>query len=179
MNEMGFMDLSEYADCLQCRCTVDEGVLRRAYRAVWLRRTIVVAVCAVIVVALSFPARWLLNDLIANMVLFLGPGCLLLLLFQPRKRTKRALSRLGADRIEKLVICGDDALLLGEDEIGLQSEFPYDTLKRVYRSKDLRIVQTKAGKFTVLDATRFENGTEADFWALLKDKCPKVRQPKH
>ena len=48
----------------------------------------------------------------------------------------------------------------------------YSVVKRAVPYQRLILVFTQAKQFFTLDRTRFENGTEADFWRLMNEKCP-------
>ena len=51
---------------------------------------------------------------------------------------------------------------------------PYDQIAGIQRSKEGFQMLLKNNVFYILDPDRFENGTEADFWRLMNEKCPKA-----
>jgi len=74
----------------------------------------------------------------------------------------------------------DEALSAIRAGMGEQTRIPYDSMNAILPDKDHVILWTEAKQFVVLDLSRFENGTEADFWRLMKEKCshalPKSRR---
>ncbi len=59
------------------------------------------------------------------------------------------------------------------------ASFPYDQVERIQRSGDVLQMLLKNNVIYILAPGRFENGTEADFWALMREKCPKAVPKKH
>ena len=55
----------------------------------------------------------------------------------------------------------------------------YSVVKRAVPYQRLILVFTQAKQFFTLDRTRFENGTEADFWRLMNEKCPNAVPKKY
>ncbi|MBQ1678566.1 MAG: hypothetical protein II062_03405 [Oscillospiraceae bacterium] len=73
----------------------------------------------------------------------------------------------------------DVTLRFGEKEIVVDNSFNADSgrllyshIKKLKRCEDLIIIRTLARRAFTLDPTRFDNGTEADFWRLMCEKCP-------
>ena len=73
----------------------------------------------------------------------------------------------------------DVTLRFEEKEIAVENSFNADSgrllyshIKKLKRCEDLIIIRTLARRAFTLDPTRFENGTEADFWRLMCEKCP-------
>ncbi len=54
------------------------------------------------------------------------------------------------------------------------SSFPYDQIVSIQRSGDGLQMLLKNNVIYILDPDRFENGTEADFWRLMNEKCQKA-----
>ena len=54
------------------------------------------------------------------------------------------------------------------------ASFPYDQIGSIQRSGDGLQMLLKSNVIYILDPARFENGTEADFWKLMNEKCPKA-----
>ena len=48
----------------------------------------------------------------------------------------------------------------------------YSNFRRVKRYQDLILITTVIRKSFTLDPNGFQNGTEADFWRLMNEKCP-------
>ena len=55
---------------------------------------------------------------------------------------------------------------------GEPQHLPYSNFKKLTRGRDLIQIKTRATLVYTLDPARFENGTEADFWKLMMEKCP-------
>ena len=63
-----------------------------------------------------------------------------------------------------------------------ETQLAYASVKQLLLCDDLILLISQAKLIYTLDRTRFENGTEADFWRLMNEKCPqavpkKFRQP--
>ena len=63
-----------------------------------------------------------------------------------------------------------------------ETRLAYANVKKLLICDDLILLLSQAKLIYTLDRTRFENGTEADFWRLMNEKCPsavpkKYRQP--
>lgn len=52
------------------------------------------------------------------------------------------------------------------------SDNSYEDVVEIFRGKTTAALVTKDGRAFNLDPSRFENGTEADFWKLMNEKCP-------
>ena len=48
----------------------------------------------------------------------------------------------------------------------------YADFKKLRRGRDVILIRTFARMAYTLDPAGFENGTEADFWKLMNEKCP-------
>jgi len=55
----------------------------------------------------------------------------------------------------------------------------YDKVVRITKWKGHIFLHTSAQMLYMLDCARFENGTEADFWRLMNEKCPDAVPRKH
>ena len=60
-----------------------------------------------------------------------------------------------------------------------ENRYDYAIVRRLVPYKHLILLHTKARQFLMLDRTRFENGTEDDFWRLMNEKCPKAVPKKY
>ena len=162
---------------LSNRCVMDEATLRRTYRRIFRRNLLLfylgaglMAVFGLLLIALTgslspFPGFLLLA---AALYLFLG-------LRQPGKQARRQIARYeesgsGPDP-EVTVWFGEEALSARRAGMEEQTQISYDSMNAILPDKDRIILWTEAKQFVVLDTSRFENGTEADFWRLMKEKC--------
>ena len=55
----------------------------------------------------------------------------------------------------------------------------YGSVSRIIRGKQLLHIGLEGSSVGDLDPARFENGTEADFWRLMNEKCPKAVPKKY
>ena len=99
------------------------------------------------------------------------------------KAVKRSIQRLEETR---QVSGFDNAYYFMETEIldapdisADMTHVSYSVVKRLVPIQHLILVYTQAKQFFILDRTRFENGTEADFWKLMSEKCPRAVPKKY
>lgn len=65
--------------------------------------------------------------------------------------------------------------ILSESSISAdRTHLPYDKVTRIILWKGYIILRTTAQMLYILDGSRFENGTDEDFWKLMNEKCPKA-----
>lgn len=57
--------------------------------------------------------------------------------------------------------------------------FPYSSVKRLVPYQNLILVYSLTKKYFMLERDRFENGTEADFWRIMREKCPQAVPKKY
>lgn len=168
------------------RCVMDEATLRRTYRRIFRRNLLLfylgsglMAVFGLLLILLTgglspFPGFLLIA---AALYLFLG-------LRQPGKQARRQIARYeesgSAPNPEVTVWFREEELSAIRAGMGEQTRISYDSMNAILPDKDRIILWTEAKQFVVLDVSRFENGTEADFWRLMKEKCshalPKSRR---
>ena len=55
----------------------------------------------------------------------------------------------------------------------------YQNIGKILEDEPLILLKTRARQFYSLDRSRFGNGTEADFWRLMTEKCPNAVPKKH
>ena len=65
------------------------------------------------------------------------------------------------------------ANLRGEAEEPLH--MPYEKIKRVFADGRLIVIQTRSKNNIPLDREGFSNGTEEDFWRILRQKAPRAK----
>ena len=92
------------------------------------------------------------------------------------KAVKRSVQRLEETRqvsgFDNAYHFTETEILDAPDVSGDLRHLSYSVVKRLVPYQRLILVYTQAKQFFVLDRTRFENGTEADFWRLMNEKCP-------
>ena len=70
--------------------------------------------------------------------------------------------------------------ILSESSISSDSiHLPYGNVTRITEWRGYIILRTTAQMLYILDCARFENGTETDFWKLMKEKCPQAVPKKY
>lgn len=170
------------------RCRYEERTLRSSYRRIMLPRLILMYFYNAIMIAgfiyysiRFYPILPQVPPHIIVLLLFL----LLLVLFCVY-RTLRMVSstvRLELRRVEEQfqVPYFDETSFFCEEEIVTDStvrsdqrHLSYGSIQRIIRCRETIAILTKARRFSMLDPACFENGTEADFWELMKEKCPKA-----
>ena len=73
-----------------------------------------------------------------------------------------------------------DTEFIDKNDVGNdENHYDYAVVARLVPCKNLILLHTKAKQFLMIDRTRFENGTEADFWKLMNEKCPDAVPRKH
>lgn len=94
------------------------------------------------------------------------------------RSVKRTIQRL--EEIRHVTACEETIQFLeGEmlNAVSISSDAQhifYTSVKRLVPYRNLILVYTKARLFIMLDRSRFENGTEVDFWKQMNEKCPKA-----
>ena len=68
----------------------------------------------------------------------------------------------------------DEALQLEASVSADTPRLSYQFLKRILPCQNLILLRSRSKQFLILDRNGFENGTEADFWRLMNEKCPKA-----
>ncbi|MBR3077525.1 MAG: YcxB family protein [Oscillospiraceae bacterium] len=54
------------------------------------------------------------------------------------------------------------------------AQVPYAEFSRIRQTPGLILLFTDEKKMILLDPERFEKETEADFWRLMNEKCPRA-----
>lgn len=186
--------LEGFADCLQNRYLYEENSLTEAmtgFTRSLLRPGAFVAAGAVYLALLAAVIWFYFHGSRSETLLWefgaLTFSVMALLYYTfalwPRRSARLQLSRqrelYGSIPIEPCTIFTPDAVLgtneqLSSDVLRLQ----YGSLKRVAVTKKLIVLCTASRQLLILDKARFENGTETDFWRLLKEKRPDLKLPK-
>lgn len=60
-----------------------------------------------------------------------------------------------------------------------ETQLAYGSVKKIVLCDDLILLVSQAKLIYTLDRNSFENGTEADFWKLMNEKCPSAVPKKH
>lgn len=98
--------------------------------------------------------------------------------WMPKRRAKRTVQRaleLGQNAwSEVTAVFGGDSIATLNNQNSDKLSLRYEVLRRVTVFQDRIFLRTKGRQFLAVDPSRFENGTEEDFWRLLNQKCPKA-----
>ncbi len=169
-------------EALRNVCHVDKKVLRRTiHRLLRPRRILLLGFAGLFL--LVWGAYLLLVPQPRNLGIVIGLPALaavygLLALLGTRQNLRIVMKRLQENRQVKEYDC---AVEFGPEELSLRVSYsddllrlPYKSLRRVLETKDLLILTTKARLSYPLDPVRFVNGSQEDFWRLMKEKCPKA-----
>ena len=174
-------------DCLTNRCRVDEAKMRASARLSTRTQR-----CLDFIFAALAVAGGIYNllrcvragspgfSMILGTVALFGLG--IFLVRDGLTVADRAV-RLSLERRRQQGIPEDLEVILrfGPSEMEKENSFtrqpvalPYDQIAGIQRSRDGLQMLLKNNVFYILDPDRFEHGTEADFWRLMNEKCPKA-----
>ena len=159
------------------RCVMDEKTLQRVYGRIYHKNLLpfylgagVMAAFGVLLAVLTGGLSPFPVFLVAAAVVYLFMG-----LRQPRKQAKRQIQRYeaaGSGSSPEVTVWFDDELFCAQREgMAEQTDIPYPNVAAVYDLGDRIILWTNEKQYVVLDVARFENGSEDDFWALMREKC--------
>lgn len=91
------------------------------------------------------------------------------------KAVKRALQRTeelrGVREYDVILRFGEEEIAVGNSATDETGTLDYVEFKSIKRGEKLITIRTTTRTLCTLDPARFENGTEADFWALMNRKC--------
>ena len=158
------------------RCVMDERTLRKTYARLFRRQLLIFYVGAGLILAFSLLLIVMQGGL-SPMSAFLGIAAVVYLcigLRMPKKQARlqvRRYEETGLTAPEVAVRFEDEALIGRREGTDTDVSIAYYDLKSVLPAGDRTILWTLAKQFVVLDTARFENGTEADFWSLMREKC--------
>ena len=179
-------------DCLINRCRVDEAKMRASARlSTRTQRCLDFIFAALVIAAGIYNVLRLLkagtsgfSPVIGTAVLF---GLGIFLIRDGLTVADRAV-RLSLERRRQQGIPEDLEVTLrfGHSDMEKENNFthtpvslPYDQIVSIQRSGDGLQMLLKNNVFYILDPNRFEHGTEADFWRLMNEKCPKAVPKKY
>ncbi len=172
------------------RCVLNEKTLREAMRAA-MRSTPLLRILRVGEPILALLALGLLiwsliesqSDLavLRNVFMFIMIVYFYLqqFVFYPRKAVKNQLRRQisddGAAELENRLFFREEnvANLRGDAEVPLH--MPYGKIKRVFADGRLIVISTASKNTIPLDREGFSNGTEEDFWRLIRRLAPQAK----
>ena len=168
---------------LKNSCHVNRRVLRKAYNLILRPRTLLMLGLCLLMLAVwvlylaVVPAAeretWVTLALPILTIIYA-----VLALLTPGQYVRTLMKRLQESRqikeYESKLIFSPEELIVCFDYSQDQIRMPYKELRKVLVTKDLLLLKTKAKQFYLLDPQRFENGTEADFWKLMNQRCPKA-----
>lgn len=100
--------------------------------------------------------------------------CFLLPLLSCRRELRRIEEDYHTDSLETTLEFYPDEIRGSVSGAAHVTHTHYDDLKAVAKTGGLILLWSKARLFSIVDPARFENGTEADFWRLMNEKCPKA-----
>ena len=169
------------------RCKYNEEMVRRIYRRSMRLRRCVIWLAAVsllgyaVYYTVSYHEYWPDAPKLAilNLVLYaLAALYIFLGVTMARRAAKLYMRRL---REQRKLDAYEGTIAFYPEEISSRYDIAqdpthvgYENVKRILVDRGLILLRTKANVLLSLDAARFENGTEADFWKLMNEKCPKA-----
>lgn len=166
----------EASRILTNRCVMDEKTLRRTYARI-VRRTLAIfcggaglmMAIALLLIVLFRTVTPLSMVLLLGSVVYLTAG-----LRMPRKQARRQIRRYEqtGPSAPEVTVWFDEEELTGRREGSEElTHISYDSMKSILPDGNRIILWTEQKQYIVLDTARFENGTEADFWKLMIEKC--------
>ena len=167
------------------RCVMDEKTLRRTYGRIFRKNLMLFYIGAGLMAAFGLLLAVLLGGLGPFPVFLLIAAALYLFmgLRQPKKQAKRQIQRYeasGSSTSPEVTVWFDEEEFSAQREgMSEQTDIPYGGMNAIYDLGDRIILWTNAKQYVVLDPARFENGSAADFWQLMRENCawalPKTR----
>lgn len=166
------------------RCRTDKTALQKAYA--WTSRNTrrFLLICAAMMLLLAIFLLCLKGLEPLTVILLVGPVAYGILAFTlPARFTKLQLRRMEeifqADHADTTVEFHAEEIVNRRDGSDNSTRLRYTAIKTVAELPGLIILWTQGKQFILLDPTRFENGTEADFWKLMNEKCPQAVPKKY
>lgn len=169
------------------RYRFDADTLRASYRQVMGPTRLLQLGIAALILAAAVRYTVLYGSLFSESVtLILMVLFLYLLAFFEAFRALTAVNRAVKNSLKRMeaakgVTAYDVTLRFEDTEIVSESELSaepqrqsYANIKKLRRGKTLIQLRTRSRLVYTLDPSRFENGTEEDFWRLMKEKCPQA-----
>ena len=166
------------------RCRWDEASLKKGFA--WssrksTRQLLLLSAVFLFIAVYRLCTRGL--DLIPVILLAAGIAYPIIALRLPARFTKLQLRRMEenfqTDHLDTVTAFRDGELETWQEGKAAFSRIRYDSLKTAAALSGLILLWTRSKQFVLLDPARFENGTEADFWRLMNEKCPKAVPKKH
>ena len=166
------------------RCRMDKTTLQKAYT--WTarsqRRILLACSAALLLLAIFLLSRRGLEHL--TLILFAAPVAYGILAFtMPARFTKLQLRRMEesfqADHLDTTVEFHPEEIVNKREGSDNTTQLRYTAIKTVAVLSGLILLWTQGKQFVLLDPARFENGTEADFWRLMNEKCPNAVPKKY
>ena len=172
-------------DCLINRYHLDENSLRKSYKQLTKPYFLVQLLISLALLGLAvfytvryaqyFPESKRLLLLVLLLYLLAGFELWQTLNSVNRavRRTMRRIEETQHVREYDVTLRFEPTELVVENSLSAETgSLPYENVKSLKRREDLIVLQTLTRRVFTLDPACFENGTEADFWRLMNEKCP-------
>ncbi len=175
------MENAEQTVLLTNRCDYDETHLTAALgeqlRGQRKKQNTVLAICIALLLAYCIVAWFKFHDslylVLSAASLVFAAALVYLIRFMPARLAKKQAARLRETsdglsytalfRPDGIGFCGPN----GQERVAV----PYSVLSRIAEPTGLILLITVQKQLILLDPKRFEDGTEADFWRLMNEKC--------
>lgn len=158
-------------------CVMDEKSLRRIYGRIFRKNLMLFYLGAGLMAAFGLLLVVLMGGLtpFSGFLLIAGAVYLFIGIRQPRKQAKRQIQSYEASgsgpNPEVTVWFDEEEFSAKREGMEEQTDIPYDDMSAIYDIGNRIILWTSGKQYIVLDTARFENGTEDDFWKLMRKKC--------
>ena len=175
---------------LKNRCLLNREIAAKSYVRLLLPRICILILTGLMVLGVAvrhtvLDLRQLYGPRLLFLVLEYGLGILAIYLGLsfPRRTANQVFRRVKeqyrADEYERTNSFFPQEILSESSVSSDCIHLPYDNVVRITKWKGYIILHTTAQMLYMLDSTRFENGTEDDFWRLMNEKCPDAVPRKH
>lgn len=96
-----------------------------------------------------------------------------------RQAVKRTLQRAEVEEYDIDLRFAEDGLIIKSSLLEEPGHMAYSKLRKIKRYPELIFITTLLRKSFTLDPNGFQNGSEADFWRLMNEKCPNAVPKSH
>ena len=167
-------------ELLTNHCVMDEKTLRRVYGRIFRKNLMLfylgaglMAAFGLLMIVLTGGVSPFSAFLLIAAAVYLGLG-----IRQPQKQAKRQIRSYeddGSGSSPEVTVWFDDETFSARREgMEEQTDIPYDSVSAIFDMGSRIILWTREKQYVVLDTTRFENGTEDEFWKRMQKVCPEA-----
>ena len=169
------------------RCRMDGASMRKSFKKFFRSRDLIMVFFIVLLLAAWVSYLAVVPPARQGAIRYAAPALAVvyavLTFIAPIRNSRIYMRRLketwNTDSYEATTTFEPDALVCHFSHSGSVVRLSYQNIGKILEDDPLILIKTKARQFYSLDRTRFENGTEDDFWRLMNEKCPQAVPKKH